>query len=601
MSNPDQDLLDELNLLEACAEANLQTVKQLTKAGTNVNVRYTLPSEHGSVGNNTCLTIAAQQANLSMCKLLVKLGADINAVTNAGYTPLIAALANRADDEVGRYLLRAGANPDPDLVSQLAFSPATTPLVLAATNGMHGIVTELIRRQVRLDRPDGSGWTALKHAAKAGHVGIVKSLIKAGAALDLTDGESWTPLMAAASDGHIEIVKLLLKAGANPNQQRISDEEGETGRTALMDSAFAGHLECVHELLKGGADVNLQMADGRAALHSAIVGVHPEVVAELLSAKADPNLPVAGGITPLQFAIGLIRAETDLPDIQRAGLLQILKLLLGSGADMDFEIVSLAIREGDSIAWLIKALISFGADPNAKNRSGLPALHLVVRYGLKLVAETLLDGGANVMLRSGMGVLAYDISVAYGGPGLARSLIKWMNLVVPAVDRQDTKGRTKLLRAVLAEDLAAVQKAIAQGADASRRDMKGHTPLSTAMEMKLAPIILALRASGAETIKTGDLSGPMAMVKAAQQGALGTVLRLFDEDVSLEVTDKQGNTPLLIAADCSHPGLIRVLVALGANIEHHNAFGQTAHTIADNSSRLYITKILEDLGASVDA
>ncbi len=204
-----------LALLLACFAGYEEIAQSLLNAGTDVNARYIIFSSQGAIGNYTVLMIAAIRGHLPLCKILLKHGADINAMNDAGNTPLMCSLTNGGNADVARFLLKAGANPDPDAVPNVSFATAFTPLILAAMNEQTEIVKELINRKVRLDKPNGDGWTALKYAAKAGNLKIVDLLLKAGASVDAADHEGWTPLMNAAVEGHVEVGKLLVDAGAN--------------------------------------------------------------------------------------------------------------------------------------------------------------------------------------------------------------------------------------------------------------------------------------------------------------------------------------------------------------------------------------------------
>jgi len=211
-------------LLLACFAGNEWIVQSLLKAGANVNARYIIRSSQGAVGDYTILMVAAIRGNLPLCKILLKHGADINAMNDAGNTPLMCSLTNGGNADVARFLLKEGANPDPDVVAKVDFSTFYTPLILAVMNEQAEIVKELINRKVRLDKPDGDGWTALKRAAKAGNLKIVDLLLKAGASVDAADHEGWTPLMNAAVEGHVEVGKLLVEAGANLDNLNNIDE-----------------------------------------------------------------------------------------------------------------------------------------------------------------------------------------------------------------------------------------------------------------------------------------------------------------------------------------------------------------------------------------
>ncbi len=207
--------------LIACFLGQEKVVKTLADNGAEVNGCYAIPSEAGVIGNNTGLTIAAHQHRLSVCRLLLTLGADINVVTDAGYTPLMSAMVQASDSDVALFLLCAGANPDPDAICRVNFSIATTPLALAATNGLAEVVDELVKLRVGLDKVDGAGCTALKRAVDNGHTSVVRSLLSAGAKPDIPDHEGWTALMNAASNRNLDLVKLLVEGGSDVNAKAL--------------------------------------------------------------------------------------------------------------------------------------------------------------------------------------------------------------------------------------------------------------------------------------------------------------------------------------------------------------------------------------------
>ncbi len=95
--------------LIACFLGHDDVVKTLAKHGADVNAVYEIGSSQGSSGNQTALTVAATRGNCAMCALLLKLGADLNVVSDSGYTPLMWSLANGASEDAAELLLKAGS------------------------------------------------------------------------------------------------------------------------------------------------------------------------------------------------------------------------------------------------------------------------------------------------------------------------------------------------------------------------------------------------------------------------------------------------------------------------------------------------------------
>jgi ankyrin repeat domain-containing protein 17 len=147
-------------LMMACANGHADMVKLLLDNGANINKRYSIPSSRGHVGNQTALSLSANKGHIDVCQLLILRGAEIDVAADSGYTALMWALVNGASEKAAEFLLNSGANPDPRTQPTEAWSDAkTTPLILAASNGLTDIALRLIEAKVNLDTRDGSGST----------------------------------------------------------------------------------------------------------------------------------------------------------------------------------------------------------------------------------------------------------------------------------------------------------------------------------------------------------------------------------------------------------------------------------------------------------
>jgi truncated hemoglobin YjbI/ankyrin repeat protein len=139
----------------------------------------------------TLLHDASGQANLSMVKLLLRLGADPN--TSGGHGPLYC-LANECRVSGGggvvRALVQAGAHVDAD---------------------------ECVKR-----------CTALHMAARRGNVEVAEALLDCGAAIEARDSLGDTPLRRAVNCNKVEVAALLLSRGAD------RDSRGSKGLTPLQ-------------------------------------------------------------------------------------------------------------------------------------------------------------------------------------------------------------------------------------------------------------------------------------------------------------------------------------------------------------------------------
>jgi ankyrin repeat protein len=291
-------------LFGACMYQNADLASLLMRHGADVNRRYTTRSSQGSIGNQTALSFAASKGCFEICKMLLEKGAELDVVTDAGYTPFMWALTNGASEKVALMLLEAGANPDPDITPRVSFGKKTSPMILASTNGMNAVVEALLSKKVRIDVADGEGRTALKEAAHHGHAEIVDMLIDAGADVNIADSEGWTPLIASVSKGHFDICHRLVDAGANLNAK------GDNGVTALgqvigvrLDRRVGDPMAALRRLFGDGDDSDsdensedeetLEMARfmlKKGASTSVTAGPDQELLADLASNQNDQSL-----------------------------------------------------------------------------------------------------------------------------------------------------------------------------------------------------------------------------------------------------------------------------------------------------------------------
>ena len=238
----------------------------------------------GGGGGLTALVFAARQGDLESAKLLIEAGADVNQVTEFGWSPLLAATNNR-NYQLGKFLVERGADVN------IANKGGMTPLYLATDNrniegGDYPVpkpdMDHLEFIKILLDHGANvnhqvksntetrtiftmqwffeSGATAFVRAAQSGDVTLMKLLLAHGAdpkiATDLGD----TALSVCAGIGwvegityewspkeNVEAVKMLLDLGLDPNAAN------KEGRTALMGAALKGRNEVVQLLVDHGA------------------------------------------------------------------------------------------------------------------------------------------------------------------------------------------------------------------------------------------------------------------------------------------------------------------------------------------------------------
>lgn len=536
--------------LIACFMGNEDVVKTLAKHGADVNVRYEVGSSNGASGGLTALVIAAQKGHEELCSLLLKLGSNIDAVSDAGYTPLMASLVNGASEAVATLLLKAGANPDPDAESKIAISVSTTPLILASTNGMTAIVRALIKRNVVLDKVDGDGWTALKRAASEGHEEIVGLLLKAGASPNIADQEGWTALMNAAGKRQVEICKALLKAGAEVNA--VSSQGTTALRQAIgarNDSKLVDVLKELKRMLSGGDDDEL--SDEESSLN---------LIKVLLKAGANANI--------LQDGASLLSLAIENDDQELAKLLKKhggAEVASQSGAEIESDnnpeseqgmAFIAAAAQADSKG--LRDLVIAGVDVNYVSAKGQTALGF-------LLAGLFDESNDRMFRRNAEQCLDYLLSHG-ADPGLGEP--------------------SPFFLAAMGRRIHLVQAMLSAGVDINKTVGEGQTALFMSL---LAPdagqpnddrCALALLKAGADSSLRHE-SGAMPIHLAAGSnylGALQVLLEKRPQEVNAQ-TDI-GITPLMMAATEGHAESVRMLLKFGADLALKDDEGLTAKDVA---------------------
>jgi len=213
--------------------------------------------------------------DLGRIAYLLEHGADINARSGDGYTPLISAV-RFGFDKVATYLIDHKADVN------LADASHWTPVMYAAWNDDADMLRLLVKHGAKLEASGSDGMNALSIATQNSKTKSAAVLIEAGADVNHAAGTGgYTPLMLAATAGSQETVDLLLKHGAKVNARNSG------GITALMIVAANNQSKIAASLLGAGADPSVKSDDGRTAL-SIAQSNNSEALVELLQ-RANAN------------------------------------------------------------------------------------------------------------------------------------------------------------------------------------------------------------------------------------------------------------------------------------------------------------------------
>jgi ankyrin repeat protein len=493
---------------------------------------------------------ATKQGDGAALRTLLAQHPDVNAADPDGTTPLHWA-AQRNDVELVDLLIAAGAD------AKAANRYGVTPLSVACTNGNAAIVDKLLKAGADPNTSTPEGETALMTAARSGNPDAVRILLAHGAKVNAREqSRGQTALMWAASENHAAAAKVLIEAGADINAR------SNGGFTALLFSARDGSTAAVDVLLKSGANVNDTIQPAPAAGRGRGAG------------------PGAAGAAPAgasaRAAIQGAPGEQD-PTVQR--LLQVFNTgSRGRAGPGGTSALVLAITNAHFE--LASQLLDRGADPNADGQGWTPLHQLTwtrrppIQHGLPPAVQT---GDVSSL------ELAEKL-LQHGAHPDAR-----MTKEPADGDRNvlNRLGSTPFLQAAKLADIPYMKLLVEHGADPSIRTEEGATPL--------------MAAAGVGIWQVGESAG-------TNDEAFAAVKLCYELGNDVNAVDGNGDTALHGAAHRGSNDIVRFLVDKGAKLDVPNKLGWTPWIIADGvfypntyNRRLDTAALLLKLGANPKA
>jgi ankyrin repeat protein len=214
-------------------------------------------------------------------------------------------------------------------------------------------------------------------------------------------------------------------------------------------------------------------------------------------------------------------------------------------------------------------LLRAGANANAASRYGVTPLSLAAMNRNAAMAEALLNAGADANAKVSGGLTILMTAARTGNPEIVRLLIQH-GADVNA--KGDVYGETALVWAAQENHAQAAEVLIAHGADLNARTNR---PERAKDRFGLEGVLTIL--------PHGDWTP---LMYAARQGSLETARTLADAGASLNLTDPDGSTALLLAIINSHYDTAALLTEKGADPNIADASGMAAMYAAVDMSTL---------------
>jgi len=223
---------------------------------------------------NYNLMIASAKGYPAEVERLIKIGADVNAETDLGLTPLIFAVVSNNPETVNTILAN---NPDIDKFT----ANYENALLIAVKNDYFEVAEKLIRAGANVNIGDRYNATPLHYSSLYGYQDLTDMLIYYDAELNIKTSDGSTPLMASIWAGNAMTADMLIQNGA-----RIEEKDDE-GFTPFLLASHFGDTLIMDMLYRNGANIFARTNKGYNALSLAIMAETDNGVEYLL--KLDKN------------------------------------------------------------------------------------------------------------------------------------------------------------------------------------------------------------------------------------------------------------------------------------------------------------------------
>lgn len=364
-----RDRTGKTALHRAASTNDLKQIEKLLSDGASVNARdsksYRTPLHDAAIKNNN------GNNRLNAMKLLLKNGADVNAKTTEGDTPLHY-LMKRADTSIIKLFLEFGAN-----VKLVNNKEENLLFPAVGYNYYEDVVQLLIDLGLNVNQCNTDKKTPLHEAARNSknvnfQKKVLEMLIKAGANINARDKDDKTPLYYWVKQSNFEAINLLLKADADLNVLDIN------GENLIVPAIVSKHVGLVQQLIDEGLNVNNRSTSGitpmhRVAMYMSYDKNYLQIAEVLLKNGADINARDKTGLTPLWYLI------------QKDGNFEAVQLFLNFDAD-----VYLMNELGENMLFpaanfnknvdVLQLLIDLGLDVNHRSTPGLMPLIVASNY-----------------------------------------------------------------------------------------------------------------------------------------------------------------------------------------------------------------------------
>jgi ankyrin repeat protein len=595
------------NALHAASlKGHNQVVRMLLKAGANID------AQSGDYGNP--LQAASYEGHELIVKMLLENKADVNA-QGGKYGNALQSASAAGHQAIVQLLLDNGA----DVNKQGGFY--SNALNAAAAENHIAIIELLLKNSADASRHDSQRKSVLHHATNSAYcsLNLVELLLSQGAPANTIDIENMTPLHYSVKFGHESIAGLLLDNGLSIDARvyrkswsrnsakidasyQLSVPESEpdsschsAGLTPLHFAALTGNSAMTKFLLDRGADPNALSEYNESPIHLTLRRtLHGP---NYYDDWTDSHWRVECLWDLLDFREDDI--EEDDIDAVSADITMhrksVLDALLADARtsltirDCQHEYPLHCVEYGTfESVWMVKRLVSRGANPVERNLKQQNALHIASRAGDHDAVAVLLSLGVEPALTDNEGLNALHHAAQSGNHGTITVLLETDVATRPSlVASKDTRGRNSLHHLLYTTSrirIKTIQLLLNSGVDGSELDVSGIPPLVSYIEgyglginVSVCRLMLSVEGNSSFVDKDGQNLGHLYALTLECEVQVLEILR--EHGIDLTQKDLQSRTILHCAAisgSITEESLHYLLYVVGVEMEAEDASGKTA-------------------------
>lgn len=531
---------------------------------------------------NTALHLAADEdhSETVVALLETKLGMNANIQNQSGNTALMSAIVNANTDTAMKLIDHSNIH--------LKNQENKTSLLLAGETGQFEIGDQLLEKGADPEHKDNDGLSYTFHLIQSGEYLRYKELVQTHK-LDINQKYfGKTPLDWAALRGH----KLLFNYLKNQSAQFTLHKQ--TGWELIH---YAAKMDAFDYLMsqKKYEDISTGIDRQKSLVYIAAENGSVESL-KFLSKQLTPAL-----IQRAYFNEHLLYAAI------KSGNLDIIQMVLRfcdiNDPIDDEKNTAMHICVKFGMKHLLSPLKDLGADLTKSNQQRLTPFHQALQnddpeFLEELIKETPAEQRPNLSSAiSKLNIKCHPIIKKYSTDFIPKSEEPYSKEITPDLsmklniamckadtiedydllyntytDYSDQQGFSILHVAVQQNKIPFIEYALEKGFDINKRDRHGHTPLMLAALLAKAKIMRLLLLKGADA-NLKSLRQDTALHCAIAGKSTQCALQLLAITDKIDIPDRLGFTPLLLAVTQKMTSVVKRLIIKGADVNHLNTQG----------------------------